>query len=185
MALAYGTAASGAHHKDAWVISWEVKYGRESYDEAKVDKVIEFQRIRGGMFEALTTCRLPWVEVGFELDWYPKFMKAATGMAITLEDMYNVADRTYALIRAFWVRGLGKQWSSKMDMVPDRWFTDPLTKGPLKGTKLDKAKYESMLQLYYKKRGWDNRGVPTKATLAKLGLADVAQELSKYTEITA
>jgi aldehyde:ferredoxin oxidoreductase len=185
MALAYGTAASGAHHKDAWVISWEVKYGRESYDETKVDKVIELQRIRGGMFEGLTTCRLPWVEVGFELDWYPKFMKAATGMKITLDDMYKVADRFYTLIRAFWVREFGKQWSSSMDMVPARWFTEPLTKGPLKGTKLDKTKYESMLQLYYKKRGWDKRGIPTKATLTKLGLADVAQELSKHVQLTA
>jgi len=185
MALAYGTAASGAHHKDAWVISWEVKYGRESYDETKVDKVIELQRIRGGMFEALTTCRLPWVEVGFELDWYPRFMKAAIGMNVTLEDMYRIADRTYVLIRAFWVREYGKQWSSTMDMVPNRWFTEALTKGPMKGGKLDKAKYEAMLQMYYKKRGWDSRGIPTKSTLTKLGLADVAQELSKHVQLTA
>ena len=185
MALAYGTAASGAHHKDAWVISWEVKYGRESYDEAKVDKVIELQRIRGGMFELLTTCRLPWVEVGFELDWYPRFLKAALGMDLTLEDMYKIADRTYSLIRAFWVREFGKQWSNAMDMVPARWYTDPLTKGPMKGTKLDKAKYETMLQTYYKKRGWDSRGIPTKSTLTKLGLADVSQELGKYVQLTA
>jgi len=185
MALAYGTAASGAHHKDAWVIAWEVKYGRESYDEAKVDKVIELQRIRGGMFELLTTCRLPWVEVGFELDWYPRYMKAALGMDMTLEDMYKVADRTYALIRAFWVREYGKQWSSAMDMVPARWYTDPLTKGRMKGRKLDKARYEAMLQMYYKKRGWDSRGIPTKLTLTKLGLADVAQELSKHVQLTA
>ena len=43
IALAFGTAASGAHHKDAWIIGWEIKYGRESYDEAKVDKLIELQ----------------------------------------------------------------------------------------------------------------------------------------------
>jgi len=185
MALAYGTAASGAHHKDAWVISWEVKYGRESYDETKVDKVIELQRIRGGMFELLTACRLPWVEVGFELDWYPRFMKAALGTNMTLEDMYKIADRTYALIRAFWVREFGKQWNSTMDMVPARWFKDPLTKGPMKGRKLSKTKYEAMLQMYYKKRGWDSRGIPTKSMLTKLGLSDVAQELGKYVQLTA
>jgi aldehyde:ferredoxin oxidoreductase len=185
MALAYGTAASGAHHKDAWVISWEVKYGRESYDEAKVDKIIELQRIRGGMFELLTTCRLPWVEVGFELNSYPRFLKAALGMDVTLDDMYKIADRTYALIRAFWIREFGKQWSNEMDMVPARWYTDPLTKGPMRGRKLDKSKYETMLQTYYKKRGWDSRGIPTKSTLTKLGLADVTQELGKYVQLTA
>jgi len=185
MALAYGTAASGAHHKDAWVISWEVKYGRETYDETKVDKVIELQRIRGGMFELLTACRLPWVEVGFELDWYPRFMKAALGTNMTLEDMYKIADRTYTLIRAFWVREFGKQWNSTMDMVPARWFKDPLTKGPMKGRKLSKTKYEAMLQMYYKKRGWDSRGIPTKSMLTKLGLSDVAQELGKHVQLTA
>jgi len=185
MALAYGIAPSGAHHKDAWIISWEVQHGRESYDEAKVDKVIELQRVRGGMFESLTTCRLPWVEVGFELDWYPRFMKAATGMTVSFDDIYKIADRIYAIIRAFWVREFGKQWSSTMDMVPERWYTEPLTKGPLKGSKLDKAKYESMLQLYYKKRGWDSRGIPTKSTLSTLGLTDVAQELSKHVQLTA
>ena len=183
MALAYGTAASGAHHKDAWVIGWEVKYGRESYDEAKVDKIIELQRIRGGMFEGLTTCRLPWVEVSFKLDWYPKFMKAMTGINITLEDMYTVADRIYALIRAFWVREFGNKWNRNMDMVPARWFTEPLTKGAFKGTKLDQSGYENMLQLYYKKRGWDQRGIPTKSTLATLGLQDVAQQLSQQVQL--
>jgi aldehyde:ferredoxin oxidoreductase len=184
MALSFGTSVIGAHHKDAWVISWEVKYGRESYDEAKVDRVIELQRIRGGVFEVFTTCRLPWVEIAFELEWYPRFFKAATGFATTFDDLYTVADRIYALIRAFWVREYGKQWNNSMDMVPARWFIDPLTNGALKGAKLDKTKYEAMLQTYYKKRGWDNRGIPTKTTLTKLGLADVAQELSKYVQLT-
>jgi len=112
-------------------------------------------------------------------------MKAATGMNITLEDMYKIADRTYTLIRAFWVREYGKQWSSAMDMIPPRWYSDPLTKGPMKGAKLDKTKYEAMLQMYYKKRGWDSRGIPTKSALTKLGLTDVAQELNKHVQLTA
>ena len=35
MALAYGTSSIGAHHKDAWVITWEIKVGRENYDASK------------------------------------------------------------------------------------------------------------------------------------------------------
>lgn len=185
MALAYGTAAAGAHHKDAWVISWEVEYGRDRYDEAKVDKVIELQRLRGGMFECLTTCRLPWVEVGFELEWYPKYMKAATGLNLTMDKIYTIADRIYALIRAFWVREYNNLWSKEMDTPPARWFEEPLTKGNFKGAKLDKEKYEVMLQMYYQKRGWDNRGVPTKKTLAKLGLQDAIAELSEHIQLNA
>jgi aldehyde:ferredoxin oxidoreductase len=182
MALAFGTSVSGAHHKDAWIISWEVKYGRESYDQTKVDKIIELQRLRT-IFEALTTCRLPWVEVGFELDWYPRFLKAATGLTMTMEDLYPTADRIYSLARAIWVREFGQNWSSNMDMVPNRWFNESLTKGLLKGAKLDKSKYETMLQMYYEKRGWDHRGIPTKSTLNKLGLPDAAQELGRQIQL--
>ncbi|MGQ9460439.1 MAG: aldehyde ferredoxin oxidoreductase family protein [Candidatus Bathyarchaeaceae archaeon] len=185
MALSYGTSPIGAHHKDAWVISWEVSVGRENYSEVKVDKVIELQRWRGGVFECLTTCRLPWVELGFELDWYPKFLKAATGVDMTMNDLFTIADRILALIRAFWVREYAGSWSREMDVPPPRWFDEPLTKGHFKGTALNREKYDSMLQLYYEKRGWDSRGIPTKSALAKLGLRDVAQELDRHVKLSA
>jgi aldehyde:ferredoxin oxidoreductase len=183
MALSYATSSIGAHHKDAWVISWEVKFGRESYGEEKVDKVIELQRLRGGLFESLTVCRLPWVEVGFELEWYPKFLHAATGLEMTWENLNLIADRTFNLIRAFWIREYGKNWSKEMDVPPARWFKEPLTKGPFKGAKLDRTKYDVMLQKYYKKRGWDERGIPTKSTLKRLGLDDVAKQLKKHVKL--
>jgi aldehyde:ferredoxin oxidoreductase len=184
MALSYGTSPIGAHHKDAWVISWEVSVGRETYSEAKVDKVIDLQRMRGGLFEILVTCRLPWVEVGFELEWYPRFLKAATGIEMPLEKVHVIADRIYDLMRAFWVREYKDEWSRSMDYPPERWFNEPLTKGPFKGAKLDKAKYDALLDEYYRKRGWDKRGVPTKTTLEKRGLGQVAQELNKYVKLT-
>ena len=183
MALSYATSPIGAHHKDAWVISWEVRVGRDRYSEEKVDKVIEFQRIRGGFFECATVCRLPWVELGFELEWYPKFLYAATGFEISWDELNIIADRVYSLIRAFWVREYGKKWSREMDFPPARWFEEPLTKGNLKGAKLDRAKYEVMLNMYYRKRGWDERGIPTKTTLEKLGLKDVAKQLNKRVKL--
>jgi aldehyde:ferredoxin oxidoreductase len=184
MALAYATSSIGAHHKDAWVISWEVQFGRGSYSEEKVDKVIELQRIRGGIFESLILCRFPHVELGFELDWYPKFLHAATGMEFSLNTLNQIADRTLNLIRAFWIREYGSNWTKQMDLPPARWFKEPLTKGPLKGSKLDSVKYNIMLQKYYKKRGWDARGIPKKITLKKLGLSDVAKQLDKYVELS-
>ena len=183
MALAFATSSIGAHHKDAWVISWEMKVGRERYSSEKVDKVIEFQRIRGGVFEALTVCRLPWIELGFELEWYTKFLHAATGLEMTWKDLNMIADRIYTLIRAFWVREFGKDWTRKMDVPPARWFKEPLTKGPMKGAKLDSAKYDVMLSKYYQKRGWDERGRPRITTLKRLGLEDVAKKLKKHVKL--
>ncbi len=178
MALAYATSPIGAHHKDAWVISWEIRTDRFGYTREKVEKVIELQRIRGGFFESLVACRLPWVELGLELDLYLRVFKAVTGVSIDMNYVYNVADRIYTLIRAFWIREHGT-WSRDMDMPPARWFKEPLTKGPLAGRALDYEQFNKMLSMYYELRGWDERGVPKKSTLQKLGLDYVIPTLEK------
>jgi aldehyde:ferredoxin oxidoreductase len=171
MALAFGTCSIGAHHKDAWIISWEVANDRFSYGKEKVAKLIEFQRVRAGFFESATVCRLPWVEVSFGLDWYPEFMEAATGLKRSWEDFYVVGDRIFNLIRAYWFRekkDFGRAW----DYPPDRWFEEPQTQGKLKGMTVDRAKYDQMLTWYYELRGWDQNGRPTKETLQRLGLEE-------------
>ena len=177
MALAYGTNSIGAHHKDAWLITWEIKAGRDSYDGGKVDFLIQTQLIRGGLFEALTVCRFPYNSLGLGLDWYQKYLRAATGVEFSMERLNEISDRILNLMRAFWVREYGDKWSRNLDVPPMRWFKEPLTEGALKGSVLDLEKYNGMLDAYYQKRGWNKNGVPTKETLERLGLADAAQQL--------
>jgi aldehyde:ferredoxin oxidoreductase len=177
MALAYGTSPIGAHHKDAFLPAWEIG-DRSSYSKEKVSKVVELQRYRGGWFEALTVCRLLWVELGFELDWYPKFLKAATGLDFSPQDIDELGDRFYALMRAYWVRE-NDNWTREMDTPPARWFLEPFSQGEFKGSSLDRHGYEQMLSWYYELRGWDENGVPEMKTLEKLGLQDVVGELKQ------
>ena len=182
MALAYATSPIGAHHKDAWFIAQEVKRDRLSYDRWKAEGVIELQRIRGGLFEYLVGCRLPWVELGLPLDYYPKLFKAVTGLEYSMEKFKEIADRIYALIRAFWIREFG-HWKREYDHPPAKWFEVPTTKGPYAGQTLDRVKYEQLLDHYYDIRGWDKNGVPTKSTLKKLGLDFVIPTLEKIVQL--
>jgi aldehyde:ferredoxin oxidoreductase len=176
-ALAYGTSPIGAHHKDAFMLPWELKSGnRQEYGRDKAEKLIWFQRWRGGLFEAMTVCRLPWMEVDFSLEWYPRFLEAATGMVFDDTRIDELGDRIYALIRAYWVREKD-DWSRQMDMPPARWFDEPLTTGDFKGTCLDRARFDRLLSHYYELRGWNRDGIPTKETLERLGLGDVAAAL--------
>ena len=183
MALAYGTSSIGAHHKDAWVITWEIKAGRGNYDEEKVDYLIKTQLIRGGLFEALTVCRFPYNSLGFELEWYQKYLRAATGVEFSLEQLNQISDRILNLMRAFWVREYKEKWTRDLDVPPMRWFKEPLTEGTLKGSMLDFKKYNDMLNTYYEKRGWDERGIPKKPTLERLGLVDEAKQLDTYVKL--
>lgn len=177
MALSFGTSPIGGSHKDAWVISWEISTDRFSYSKDKVKKIIELQRLRGGLFESLTVCRLPWVEVNFGLDWYPEYVEAVTGRRFSMEDFYKIGDRIYNLMRAYWVREKG-EWNRSLDYPPDRWFEEAPSSGSLKGVKLDREKYDQMLSWYYELKGWNQNGIPSKETLESFGLKDVAEELS-------
>ncbi len=182
MALAYGTSAIGAHHKEAWVIAWEIGSTpmEESkstnyvvdYSPEKAAKVVEQQRIRGGMFEMLTACRLPWVELGLDLEWYAKILSSIMGKNYTLNDIYLAADRVYSLIRSYWVREFRGNWDRKKDYPPRRWF-----EGGVNGQNLDLERYDGLLSEYYRIRGWDERGIPTIDTLRKLDLEFVLDEL--------
>ncbi len=177
MALSFGTSPIGASHKDAWIIAWEISTDRFSYNKEKVEKLIEFQRIRGGFFESATVCRLPWVEVGFGIHWYPEYLKAITGQSRSWEDLYQIGDRIYALLRAYWKREIpnfGRRW----DWPPDRWFEESQSRGKMGGIKVDRKSYEQMLSWYYELRGWDQNGVPLRETLDRLGLAGVSKEIS-------
>jgi aldehyde:ferredoxin oxidoreductase len=121
--------------------------------------------------------------LGYELEDYPKYFEAATGVKMSLDDMWRMGDRVYALIRAFWAREYGEKWGRMMDYPPVRWFKHPLPKGPLKGQHLDMNKYEMLLTSYYNKRGWDERGIPTKNTLKDLDLTEEAEELDEYVKL--
>lgn len=189
MALSFGTSPIGAHHKDAWVIQWELTQSvREAYSEDKAAKVIELQRIRGGMFESLTTCRFPWIELGYNMDNYPKFLQKVTGREDwDIDQVFQVADRIYALIRAFWVRefnAAGKKWDRNMDYPPNRWFNEGLQNGgKFTGFHLERDQYEELLNHYYRLRSWDKRGIPTKENMENLGLTSEAKQLAQVVEM--
>ena len=185
-ALAFGVAAIGAHHREAWIITFELKNTtRESYGPEKAAKVIELQRIRGGMFEFLVACRFPWIEVGWPLDHYPHYFNTITGLNWTLDDMWLRADRIYSLIKLHYLREFPNV-TRKDDYPPAVWFdpTNADTDGPIKGQVLDLEKYDGLLQHYYDQRGYDNRGIPTKATLEKLGLTKEAAAAEKVAKLT-
>jgi aldehyde:ferredoxin oxidoreductase len=92
-----------------------------------------------------------------------------TGLDLSPLDIWNVADRSYTLERLFNLReGLTRQ----DDMLVDRYYDEPAPDGlgKVRGSKIDRDKYNAMLNEYYEMHGWDKNGVPKKETLKKLGL---------------
>jgi len=177
MALAYGTCDIGAHHNRAWAITYDIKVGRSLYTPDKAKWVVYLQHVRS-LFDMLTCCRLPWVELSLPLELYEELYRAVTGMDYKLEDLLKAAERVYNLTRCLWLREyphMDRSW----DYPPPRWFEEPLPSGPFKGVKLDKQEYTKLLLEYYRVRGWDELGRPTRKKLEELELGFVVSELKR------
>lgn len=89
---------------------------------------------------------------------------AATGENVSLEEWMTMGERIWNLERLFNNRaGLTR----KDDSLPPRMTREPLTGGAVQGQVVE---LEPMLREYYQIRGWNEDGIPTDETLARLGI---------------
>jgi aldehyde:ferredoxin oxidoreductase len=156
MALAYATSDVGAHHTRAWTVAKEMEQGQNWSDDEKVDTVIYHQQVRP-LFDMLGVCRLPWIELGLSERHYQNFYKYVTGKEASLEELLELSNDIYDLTRLINTR-LGA--SRRDDSLPYKvWAKPPLT-GPTAGRVIDQGDFNRLLSLYYRKRGWDEDGIP-------------------------
>ena len=158
MALAYGTSDIGAHHARAWTVGKEIEMGSSWGLEEKADLVIEHQALRP-LFDMFGVCRLPWIELGFDEKHYETFFECATGVKMSFDHLLKRSMRIYDMTRLINVR---RGATPQDDYPPPRVFEMPIPKGPHKGDIVDRDEFTELLQMYYRKRGWDADGKPSE-----------------------
>jgi aldehyde:ferredoxin oxidoreductase len=109
------------------------------------------------------------------------FAKGVTGFPITRESWRTVnGPRIVTLQRALLLMG-GPDvvWEPLEDDDNPPRFYEPLPSGPYKGRTTDRELVDQKTQSYFETLGWDEKGVPKKETLGKLGLGDVEPAMKK------
>ncbi|NIQ04700.1 MAG: aldehyde:ferredoxin oxidoreductase, partial [Candidatus Korarchaeota archaeon] len=96
-----------------------------------------------------------------------RLASAATGWKLSVDDMKVIGERIWNLIRMFNVR---EGFTRKDDTLPYRIANDPLQGGKADGHVVKPEDFNKMLDEYYKLRGWDKEGRPTKKKLKELNL---------------
>jgi aldehyde:ferredoxin oxidoreductase len=126
--------------------------------------------------DCLGICKYHTVFLGATLpnfeDW-PKVIYYNTGLEFTPEEIWAVAERCNNLERLFNLReGLTRNDPFKGDTLNHRYFDEPCRRGApdVIGARIDREKFNAMLDEFYTHHGWDPDGVPTAATLKRLGL---------------
>ncbi|MDP8246743.1 MAG: aldehyde ferredoxin oxidoreductase family protein [Candidatus Tritonobacter lacicola] len=165
MALAYATSDIGAHHTRAWTVARELEEGQAWSIEEKVDTVIYHQKLRP-LFDMLGVCRLPWIELGLNERHYENFYRYVTGNGLSLEQLLGLSNDIYDLTRIINTR-LGV--SREDDSLPYKVHSRPVLTGPNAGRVIDREEFQRALSLYYRKRGWDENGIPPAGLEDKFG----------------
>ena len=165
MGLTYATSNRGACHLRSYTVASEVLGIPIKTDplvtEGKAELVKAFQDATS-VFDSAGVCiftTFAWTLA----DLQPQLDAACEG-GWSMGKLAELGERIWNMERQF---NLAAGFTAKDDDLPPRLKTEPAKTGPAKGlvSGIDKMRPE-----YYQARGWDGQGVPTRETLARLGL---------------
>jgi benzoyl-CoA reductase subunit BamB len=154
-----------------YVLDWEPRGERSNPYYPTVDMsvdIVDWQEMMHYIDDALGVCAglssFP-LKPPYHIHNYPKFISSGAGVDMDEEGLKQVYRRNRSLIRSINVRrGL-----RRADEKPpeDHW------------KKRFPELEEKLLDAYYKFKGWDNDGIPTKESLKELDLGYVAEDLEQ------
>ncbi|MCK4926698.1 aldehyde ferredoxin oxidoreductase C-terminal domain-containing protein, partial [Candidatus Aerophobetes bacterium] len=178
MGLAYATALKGADHESSMHdeafekenalpdLGLKEPMSRKQFD-GKPFLVKTLQDYWGIMSDALPICKFPMIPPRpLTPARLVKLLNLVTGWNFTIEEFLQVGERTFNLGRLFDAR----EGISRSDDTLPRRFAEVLSEGGSAGENLDSDSLKTMLDEYYRLRGWDNEGRPYPETLKRLGL---------------
>lgn len=153
-------------------------------------KFAKWSIIRNVLHDSLTLCNWMWPmtlsplkERGYRGDTKleAQFFSMATGMETSEAELDLAGERIFTLHRAMTVKQMGTiDMRNKHDVIANWVYDmDPELKPFSEGTiKMDREDMQLAFTMFYREMGWDEKtGAPTKETLIRLGLDDVAAEL--------
>lgn len=157
MALAYATSDRGACHLRAWPVADEAFGSLDPFTtEGKAQLVVTQQNNTASKF-SLVLCDF-WA---CSPENQRKLLNFLVEKEYSEEEFALVGERIWNLGRMFNVR---EGFSRKDDYLPKR-ITTPLADS---GKSLRQEDFDSMLSEYYRIRGWDENGIPTKEKIGEL-----------------
>ena len=175
LALHYSIHAAGADHVSGAIdnvlpslmenwdqISFAEELTPTEIDARKVRMTYELGLYRG-LPNFLGLCSfVPWTILEMT-----EAVAAVCGWPATSWKLMKSVERGAALMRIF---NLRDGFTRNDDRLPDRFFKPFPAKGILNTVRIDPDAFADAQEAYYQMLGWDQKGVPTKATLKALDL---------------
>lgn len=166
--LQYATSVRGGCHVYGYMVSPEVLGAPQKLDPyVDTDKAFwtkTFQDLTATI-DAIGMCLFSSFALG-AAD-YAEGLSAVTGYEIDDKEALRIGERIWNLQK---LANMKLGFTRADDTLPPRLLNEPLQEGAPKGRVWNR---EPLLSEYYKVRGWDIAGRPTKEKLQELGLAPI------------
>jgi len=163
--LQYATSNRGGCHVRGYVVSAEVLGIPEKVDrftlEGKAALAKLFQDLTAAI-DSLGLCL--FTSFAMKAEDYRDLYHAIAGADLTTAGLLAAGERIWNLERLF---NLAAGIAPSEDRLPRRFLKEPIPAGPSKG---HVHRLPELLPEYYRERGWDTDGIPTRERLAALGL---------------
>lgn len=163
--LEYATSNRGGCHVRGYMISPEVLGLPQKLDPLVTTDKPQWLKI----FQDLTAtvdssgiCLFTTFAIG--LPEVAAMIRTGLGWDISDEEVLKIGERVWNLEKVFNIKA---GFTKADDKLPERLTSEPLPAGPAKGKV---SKVPEMLSEYYRIRGWDENGVPTKEKLQELSI---------------
>jgi aldehyde:ferredoxin oxidoreductase len=163
--LLYATSNRGGCHMRGNMVGPEVLGAPKLIDRFQVQGKSSFVILHqntAAAIDSLVLCK--FTNYGVAEEYFARVLSAVTGIKYATGDMIKVGERIWNLERLY---NLREGFTRKDDTLPARLLNEAPTDGPSQGWVVH---LEPMLKEYYRGRGWDENGVPTKKKLTELKL---------------
>ena len=180
MGVCYATSPRGACHMHAPTMiyehggeapepSWGLTGSYPAQSETDKGLLAKVVQDKGHVVSSLVSCY--FIGMFVPPADLAKALELATGVAYSADSLKLLAERAYAIQRAFNIRSVGI--SAADDYLPAR-LVEPFAEGAAKDVV---PNIKTMLEDYYQVRGWTKDGKPSPDSLEKLGLSEIARDL--------
>ena len=165
MSIAYATSNRGGCHLRCYTVAPEgvaTPFAIDRFEGKGKSLIVKLYQENTAMIDSMGVCLFTSFALSPAL--YAQLLSAVTGVEMTADEYLRIGERIWNLERLYNNR---EGFTSHDDVLPKRILSEPFPSGKSKNVKIE---LKPLIEEYYKIRGWDNNGVPTREKLQELGL---------------
>ena len=168
MALGLAVNARGADHNRSGAYEADLSgaHDRLQGGEPHVAGAIETEN-RAAVMDSLILCKFLRGVFADPFPEWAKLLNTVTGWDVDADELATTARRIVLAKRLF---NLREGWTREEDWLPDRFLSESLELESGRTASLTADRLEAMISSYYRGRGLDEDGVPSRAALTELSL---------------